>query len=54
MFQGETTDMIKAVFFDIDNTLYDYDKINETALKTFGLYASKTFSMTPEEAKSWA
>lgn len=43
--------MIKAVIFDIDNTLYDYDKINETGVDAFGLYASKTFGMSPEEAK---
>lgn len=44
--------MIKTVIFDIDNTLYDYDKINETALDALGLYASKTFGMMPEEAKA--
>ncbi len=46
--------MIKAVIFDIDNTLYDYDKANETALDVWGLYASKTFGMTPKEAKELA
>ena len=30
--------MIKAVFFDIDNTLYSYDRGNEAGMKALTVY----------------
>ena len=43
--------MIKAVIFDIDNTLYSLDKANETAMSALGAYAKENFGMEPEETK---
>ncbi len=41
--------MIKTVFFDIDNTLYNFKEANQTALNAVADYAAKHFSMTPGE-----
>lgn len=41
--------MIKAVIFDIDNTMYDFDKANEAALTAIGVYGKENFGMEPEE-----
>ena len=32
--------MIKAVFFDIDNTLYSYDRGNEAGMKALTVYGN--------------
>lgn len=41
--------MIKAVFFDLDNTLYQYDPCQKAALVTLDDYAREHFHMEPEE-----
>ena len=43
--------MIKAVIFDIDNTLYSLDRSNETALSALRAYVKENFGMEPEETK---
>lgn len=42
--------MIKAVVFDIDNTMYDFDRANQIAITAIGAYAKENFGMEPEEA----
>ena len=42
--------MIKAVFFDLDNTLYSFDKGTALGNKAFGEYFEKTFGISKEEA----
>lgn len=46
--------MIKAAIFDIDNTLYNLDKANETAMSALGIYVKKNFGMEPEETRRLA
>ena len=41
--------MIKAVFFDIDNTLYDYDAANRKALAALSAYAREALGIGEEE-----
>lgn len=41
--------MIKAVIFDIDNTMYDFDKVHKIAMAALGTYAKENFGMEPEE-----
>lgn len=41
--------MIKWVAFDIDNTLYDYDRCHSTAMAALWEYARKTFSISEKE-----
>lgn len=43
--------MIKAVIFDIDNTMYDFDEAHKTAMISLGAYAEKNFGMGYEETK---
>ena len=33
--------MLKAVIFDIDGTLYDYDSANEASMKALAAYAAE-------------
>ena len=40
--------MIKAVIFDIDNTMYDYDACNEIAIQTLKEYCMSAFSICEE------
>ena len=40
--------MIRAVIFDIDNTLYDYDKGNAAAVKALAVYVQEHFGWTEE------
>lgn len=40
--------MIKAVIFDIDNTLYSYDAAHEPAMEAVWAYARKHLDMEPE------
>lgn len=42
--------MIKAVIFDIDNTMYDFDKANRTGMAALRKYAAENFGMEPDEA----
>ena len=35
---GRTEDMIKAVIFDIDNTMYDFDGAHQTAMDALAAY----------------
>ncbi len=44
--------MIRAVVFDLDNTLYDYDHCNALAEKTLFRTVSETFEITEEKASS--
>lgn len=41
--------MIKAVVFDIDNTMYDFDRAHQTAMTVLGAYAKENFGMEQEE-----
>lgn len=41
--------MIKAVIFDIDNTMYDFSKAHETAMAALGVYMKESFGLEPEE-----
>lgn len=41
--------MIKAVFFDIDNTLYNYEKANEKAMSVLQTYCMSRFPMEEEQ-----
>jgi putative hydrolase of the HAD superfamily len=41
--------MIKTVIFDLDNTLYDYDKCHALGFSALGKYCEETFSMTEEQ-----
>ena len=40
--------MIKAVFFDIDNTLYSYDRGNEAGMKALTVYGETVLQMDRE------
>lgn len=49
--------MYKAVILDIDDTLYNYDKINVEAMKALGDYTCREFGIPEEEFKKalhWA
>lgn len=46
--------MVKAVIFDIDNTLYDFDKAHKTAMNALGVYAKENLGMEPEETAALA
>lgn len=35
--------MIKAVIFDIDNTMYDYDKAHQTGMRALIDYSTSAF-----------
>ena len=39
--------MMKAVIFDIDGTLYDYDSANEASMKVLAAYASEQLGWEP-------
>lgn len=41
--------MIKAIIFDIDNTLYDYDSANAKAIDTLKQYTNANFGWSSEE-----
>ena len=41
--------MIKAVIFDIDNTLYDYDKNHVYGMKALADYCESDFGKSEEE-----
>lgn len=43
--------MIKSVIFDIDNTLYNYDKAHETAMEKLTSYGKKVLGFTPKEMR---
>ena len=41
--------MIKTILFDIDNTLYDFDRGNEEGLRTVSDYCAKHFGWSAEQ-----
>ena len=43
---------IKAVIFDLDNTLYDYDAAHETAFRTLCAYAEKTLGLSEADFRA--
>ena len=43
--------MIKAVIFDLDNTLYDYSQSHVYAMKALTEYCQDTFGIAPEETE---
>ena len=49
--QKEGYKMIKAVIFDIDNTLYDYDKNHIYGMKALADYCESAFGVSGEEMK---
>ena len=40
---------LKAVVFDLDNTLYDYDAAHAPAFEALTRFACREFGLTPEE-----
>lgn len=44
--------MIKAVIFDIDNTMYSFDNAHKRAMEALGAYAEKTFGMKFEQLEA--
>lgn len=44
--------MIKAVIFDIDNTLYDFDGTHRKAMAAFNGYMKENFAIGPEESEA--
>lgn len=44
--------MIKEVIFDIDNTLYDYEKGHERGLLNLGRYTEENFSISGEQLRA--
>ena len=40
--------MIKAVIFDIDNTMYDYDKAHQTGMRALIDYSTSALSISEE------
>ncbi len=43
--------IVKAVFFDIDNTLYNFDKAHNAAMEELLKYGKKEFSLGPDSMK---
>ncbi len=39
--------MIKAIIFDIDNTMYSFDRAHEAAMAALGAYVKENFDMEP-------
>ena len=50
----ERADMIKAVIFDIDNTMYSFDAAHKVAMAALCAYTEKTFGMSASETKELA
>lgn len=46
--------MIKAVIFDIDNTMYDFDTANEIGMAALGAYMKESFAIEPEKTAELA
>ena len=44
-----TDNAIRAVVFDLDNTLYDYDAAHAPAFRALTDFACREFGLTPEE-----
>lgn len=44
--------MIKAVIFDIDNTMYNFDKAHKTGMAALGAYMKENFGLEPEKTAS--
>ena len=45
--------MIKAVIFDLDNTLYSYDANHIYGMEALAGYCRETFSITEEETREY-
>lgn len=45
--------MIKAVFFDIDGTVYDYESADEKAQQALRDYSFRELEIAPEELDGW-
>lgn len=41
--------MIKAIIFDIDNTMYSFDRAHKAAMTALGAYVKENFDMKPAE-----
>lgn len=41
--------MIRAIIFDIDNTMYNFDRVHRTAMGALGAYVEENFRMGQEE-----
>jgi putative hydrolase of the HAD superfamily len=41
--------MIKAIIFDIDNTMYSFDRAHKAAMTALGAYVKENFGMKPAE-----
>lgn len=52
--EGERADMIKAVIFDIDNTMYNFDESHKSAMAALCAYTEKNFGMDADETKKLA
>lgn len=52
--EGEKADMIKAVIFDIDNTMYNFDESHKSAMAALCAYTEKNFGMDADETKKLA
>lgn len=45
--------MIKAVIFDIDNTLYDFDKVHRTGMNALDAYMKENFDIESEQTEDF-
>ena len=43
--------MVKAITFDLDNTLYDYDFCHQRAMETLSLYCEEKYVLSAQEFK---
>ena len=43
--------MIKAVIFDIDNTLYSYEHSHEYGMRSLAAYCNRVFGVSEEETE---
>ena len=43
--------MIKAVIFDIDNTLYSYEHSHEYGMRSLASYCNRVFGVSEEETE---
>lgn len=52
--EGERAVMIKAVIFDIDNTMYNFDEAHKSAMAALCAYTEKNFGMGEAKTKELA
>ena len=48
---GKGVHMIKAVIFDIDNTLYSYEHSHEYGMRSLAAYCNRVFGVSEEETE---